>query len=69
MAETPWISEFSNASKWCGVVAISLAVLRLVRRFVQIFEILLDRFKPKCQVVEWHFHQVIGAEAETDQPG
>ncbi len=69
MAETFWISEFSNVSKWCRVVAISLAVLRLVRRFVQIFEILLDRFEPEFQIVEWHFHQVIGAEAETDQPG
>jgi hypothetical protein len=63
------MTEFSISSSWCGVVAIGLVVLRLVRRFVWIFEILPDRFEPERQVVERHFHQVISAKAETDQPG
>ncbi|MGO9266660.1 MAG: hypothetical protein ACLQBA_17575 [Candidatus Binataceae bacterium] len=69
MVETPRISEFSMWSNWCGVVVISLAVLRLVRRFVRVLEILRDRAEPERQVVERHFHQVISAKAETDQPG
>jgi hypothetical protein len=40
-----------------------------MRRFVRVFEILRGRVEPERQIVERHFHQVISAEAEADQPG